>query len=97
MRRDPIGVIAALIFLVVRGVLLWFIVPTGTVAWFFGLEWLRTKPASLGAFLGWLDYNISFVITRGPLRFAFPDSPMKWIPARDRAEVKHRIGFLDLA
>ena len=96
MRRGPLGVLGAFLLLTVRGVLLWLIIPVGALVWLLTLQAARKKPVSLGAYLGWLDNNIVFVLVRGPFRLSFPDSPVTWIPASARFTVTHRIRFFDL-
>ena len=95
MRRNAAGVLGALL-LTFRGVLLWIIIPVGTLSWLLGIQWVGKNGVSLGALLGWLDLNTTFVLARGLLRPLFPDATAKWIPASERSRVTHRIGMGDL-
>ena len=96
MRNDPIGVLGAFLLLTIMTALFWLIIPIGAFVWLLTLEATRRRPASLGAYLGWLTNNIVFVLVRGPFRLSFPDSPVKWIPASERSGVTNRIRFSDL-
>lgn len=95
MRPNALGAIGALLFLIVRGALLWFIVPLGALVWLLSFQWIGRERVSLGAFLGWLDNNFAFALVRGLFRPAFPTSKIAWIPARERSQVTHRIGWTD--
>lgn len=92
MKLNAGGVVAAFVVLAIRGALLWLIIPIGTLFWIVTLQGLGKTPVSLGAFLGWLDNNLAFRLVRGPLSPLFPTAPVKWVPARERAKVTHRIG-----
>lgn len=95
MRPNAIGVLGALLFLFVRGAMLWFIVPVGALVWLITFQWIGKDRASLGAFLGWLDNNFAFALIRGPFRPASPTSTIAWIPASEISTVTHRIGWTD--
>ena len=86
----------ALALLAIRGFLLWLVIPLGTLAWAVSFQALRTPAVTLGAYLGWIDNNIAFLLVNGPFSMSFPNSPVRWIPSANRAAVKHRIGFSDL-
>lgn len=92
MKPGFFGVAAAVVVLSIRGALLWLLVPVGTLIWAFGFQWLGENRSSLGAFLGWLDLNLAFVLIQGPFSSLFPTAPAKWIPASERSKVTHRIG-----
>ena len=95
MRPGTVGIIGAFGFLAIRGFLLWLVVPLGALVWLFSAQWLRTPQVTLGAYLGWIDNNLAFLLVRGPFSVSFPNSPVRWVPSKDRAAVKHRIGFTD--
>jgi hypothetical protein len=88
----PVGPVAGMLLLVIRGILLWVLVPVGSVAWLLTLVRMR-RP--LGEFLGWLDSNLIFLLERTVLRPLFPQPTQNWIPASEISAVKHRIGVLD--
>ena len=96
MERSLFGRIGAVALLATRGVLLWFVVPFGFLAWLLTAQWALTPRVSLGAFLGWLDWNLAVMLVRGPFEAAFPNVTIEWMPARDRGRVLHRIGAGDL-
>ena len=91
-----LGTIGALAFLTIRGILLWLIVPLGALIWVLTLQQLRETRVSLGAFLGWIDNNVAFVLVRGPFEPVFPTTRIAWIPTSKRSTVVHRIGVGDL-
>jgi len=96
LRPGVVGTVGAFMLLTVRGFLLWLVIPFGTLAWGVSLQALRTPAVSLGAYLGWIDNNIAFLLVNGPFSLSFPHSPVRWVASKDRAAVKHRIGFTDL-
>jgi type IV secretory pathway TrbD component len=93
VRRNAFGLVAALAVLVIHGVLLWIIVPLGTLVWLVTLQPLARPAVTLGAFLGWIDNNIAFVLARVLFRPMFPDADVAWVRTRDRHAIKHRISF----
>lgn len=95
MRRNAFGLVAALAVLVIHGVLLWIIVPLGTLVWALTLQALARPRVPLGVFLGWIDNNVAFVLARVLFRPMFPDADVAWVRTRDRHAVKHRISFGD--
>lgn len=88
--------IIQLLFLVIHGVVLWVLVPLGTVAWALGSPWLVGRHVSLGKFLGWLDLNFSASLVRGLLSPGFRGTSLTWVSPREMRSVTHRVGFLDL-
>jgi len=96
VRPKPLEIIGALLLLLIRGTLLWFLIPLAALVWMLTLEWARRKGASLGAFLGWMDINMNFLLGRGPLRPFFRGLTFTWVPFAERAGVTHRIGKWDL-
>jgi hypothetical protein len=79
----------------VYSILLWLVMPLGTLVWLFTLQILRTPAVSLGAYLGWISNNVAFVMVRSLWRPFFPTATVAWIPASDRAAVTH-LRFSDL-
>ena len=92
MSSLPVGPVAGMLLLVIRGILLWVLVPVGCVAWLLTILWTR-RP--LGEFLGWLDSNLVVLLERSVLRPFFPQPTQNWVPASRMSTVKHRIGVLD--
>ena len=89
--------LAGITLLVIRGVLLWIVVPLTICAWLPALFWLRRRGVNLGQFLGWVDLNFVACLQRTVLRPLFR-SPIAWVPARLMPEVTHRLDALrDLA
>lgn len=96
MGPDAFGLIGAVLAYVIHGALLWLLVPIGTLVWLVTAQGMGPERVSPGAFLGWLDNNVAFILARGPLRVFLPTAPVKWIPASERSRVTHRIRFGDL-
>ncbi|UOQ90856.1 hypothetical protein MUN74_08140 [Agromyces endophyticus] len=85
--------VAQLLLLVIRGILLWVMVPAGV------LSWMVLGPmtnASLGACLGWFDLNLIAFVQRGLLRLVIRDPQAKWVPLAEMRATKHRIVFLGM-
>lgn len=93
MSSRTISPVGGLLLLVIRGALLWFLVPVGFAAWLLTVLWTRRPP---GQFLGWLDWNFVVLLQRTVLRPFFPIPTVNWVSARGMSTVEHRIGVLDL-
>lgn len=87
---------AGFVLLMLRGVLLWIVVPIGILAWLFLGVILPRRGVTMGQFLGWLDLNLIAVIERTVLR-RWVRSPLPWTPAADLPKVTHRVRALDPA
>jgi hypothetical protein len=90
------GVVGSVLVLVIRGVLLWAIVPLTFAVWLLTLLWTIPRQINFGAMLGWVDINFQMILTRGPFRLSFRESKAEWVPLRDMATVRHRVWFSDL-
>jgi hypothetical protein len=88
--------IAGLFLLVVRGVLLWLVIPIGSIAWVLTLSLPFRRGVSLSHFLAWIDINLLAVVQKTLLCPLIPQPTVKSIPAASIAKVTHRIGALDL-
>jgi len=55
-----------LLFLSIRGVLLWLLVPFAALSWLCVHSWLQG--ATLRQSICWYEMNVNLVIARGPLR-----------------------------
>lgn len=82
-----------LLILVIRGVLLWILVPLAVISWIV-LFWI-TK-ASLGACLGWFDLNLNALLQRVVLRPLIRNPPASWVALSKMISTEHRIAFLAL-
>jgi len=88
--------VSRLLLLLVRGVLLWVVVPVSAVVWLCLAIRLRRRGVGLGRFLGWVDLNLVAALQRTVLRPFFP-SPLRWTRWREIETVTHRVGRLDPA
>jgi hypothetical protein len=97
----PIGLTtsftAGLALLLVRGLLLWLVVPMGFLVWVFGWPYWFSRQVELGAFLGWLDLNTIALLQRTLLRPLFRAARLPWTPLHEAAELVHCISFVDPA
>jgi hypothetical protein len=91
-RRLPLPV--ALLLLLVRGLLLWLVVPVTFVGWLAAWPILRRRKIRLGQLLGWMDLNLIAAIEHSILRPLLA-SPFPWTPAKELPNISHRIGLLD--
>jgi len=88
--RSPVG---GFVLLLVRGLLLWLVVPVAACVWLILAVHLRRR-VGLGQFIGWVDLNLIACLERGALRLFFP-TPAKWIPWSELAHVTHRLRWRD--
>lgn len=97
--RSPelrLPLLTGLIILLVRGVLLWLVVPLAFLFWLIGwLHWHRRR-VSLGKMLGWADVNLIAVIQRSLLR-PLVRYPLARTPLAELPTVTHRIRTIDPA
>ena len=92
-RRIPLGSVA---LLVVRGVLLWLVVPVGACVWLILALPLRRHGVGFGAFFGWVDLNLLAFLRRSlfrPISETRPD----WVHPRELTRITHRLRILDPA
>ena len=75
--REALGDLSALAPLLVRGILLWIIIPIGFALWLLAVS--STVRPGLGEFLGWLDLNLIAALHRAMVR------PLNQIKSRVRA------------
>ena len=90
--REALGDLSALALLLVRGILLWIIIPIGFALWLLALSW--TVRPGLGEFLGWLDLNLIAALHRAMVR-PLNGSRAEFVPARLIQTVTHRIHVVD--
>lgn len=78
-----------------RGLIIWILVPLEALVWTFGCYWFLKQRVGLGRFLGWMDANL-WVLLLG-ISFATVDGEqLKEIPYRDIQTVTHRLGGMGL-
>lgn len=58
--------IAAVLLLIVRGFVLWFLIPLSTVAWLLVHSW--AQKATLGQAICWYDWNFIALLLLAPFR-----------------------------
>ncbi len=87
---------AGFALLLIRGVLLWAVIPLAACAWVPAALWLRRRGVRFGHFLGWVDLNLIAFLARIVLR-PFFRVPPTWVPASAMSQVTHRVNGLDLA
>ena len=87
--------LAGTVLLLIRGWLLWIVVPLSAIAWGLTLYWQIRKGISLGLFLGWIDNNFVIILERSLLLALFPETTHSWVAFTDITTVQHRIGHDD--
>ncbi|HEY2640706.1 MAG TPA: hypothetical protein VGI66_12590 [Streptosporangiaceae bacterium] len=92
--RNPF--IAGLLLLLVRGVLLWAVIPVAMCLWPFAYPGLRKHGVRFGEFLGWVDLNLMASLSQIVLRPLFRD-PLPWVAWREMPHVTHRVRWIDPA
>jgi hypothetical protein len=76
----------ALVLLLLRGVLLWIVIPAGFVAWLFFHSWIQR--ATLGGCLAWYDVNLIAFLQRVLLRQFIPKPTVEWVPVRAMTDAR---------
>jgi hypothetical protein len=87
-------ILSLLALFLIRGFLLWLVIPTGTLWWTITWPLQRRRRVRLGQFLGWADLNLVAAIQRTILR-PLVQNPAKWFPLRAVPQVTHRIHWAD--
>ncbi len=87
---------AGFCLLVVRGFLLWFLVPLAFLAWLAVHSWLQKS--RLKHSLAWYDRNVVVALLKGPFRVLVDaEQPPGFVPlSRMRTYAAHTIGIMDL-
>jgi glycerol-3-phosphate acyltransferase PlsY len=89
-----VAIVGGFLLLLVRGVLLWLIIPFAVICWLLSWPWLQDRDIMLAHILGWLDLNLIAALTHSLLlplvRRAAPFQPL-----REMGEVTHRIRGVD--
>lgn len=89
-RGQTAAVVGGVAFLLVRGVLLWLVVPVGFVWWLVAWPWFRSRRVRLGQVLGWLDLNLIAAISHTAFR-PLLRQPARYWTTDEMATVTHRI------
>jgi hypothetical protein len=87
------SVVGGFAVLVVRGFLLWVVVPIATCSWMVMKVVGRVRGVTLGQFIGWCDINLIAGIQRSVMR-PVVRWPADWVPASAMPEVTHRVSLL---
>jgi len=93
--RDGVGFF---LLLVIRGVLLWIVIPVAALAWFVRLPFalVRRRRVTIGQMLGWADLNLMASLEASTLR-PITRERSAFVPWRDAPTVSHRVSLLDPA
>lgn len=86
--------LAGITLLLLRGILLWLVVPITVLVWVPTSLRLHRRGVTLGQFLGWVDLNLIALLAHTLLRPLFRDPP-PWVPVVEMPGVTHRVGLLD--
>lgn len=90
--REALGAMGAIALLLVRGLLLWIMIPIGIMLWLLIFGW--SARVGLGTFLGWLDLNLVAALQRVLLHPVGGQSSMQkveFVPVRQVQAVSHRL------
>ncbi|MFF2271260.1 hypothetical protein ACFVTX_03250 [Agromyces sp. NPDC058136] len=82
-----------LVMLLVRGLLLWVVIPLAAVSWV-ALGPITT--ASLGACIGWFDLNLYVLLQRVVVRPLTQEAALAWVPLAEMKTTEHRITLLGI-
>jgi hypothetical protein len=88
------NVVSGLLLLLVRGVLLWLVVPLAVVAWILLWPLMRRRNVRVGSLVGWADLNLIAALQRSLCRFG-TKNPLSWTPWVELPEVTHRVRLTD--
>lgn len=95
-RGQVAAAVGGVAFLVVRGVLLWLVVPAGVIWWLVAWARFRSRRVRLGQVLGWLDLNLVAAISHTVFR-PLLQQPARYWTADEMSTVTHRILAADPA
>jgi hypothetical protein len=87
--------LAGIALLVLRGALLWAVIPLAACAWVPAAPWLHARGIRFMQFVGWADLNLIAFLARIVLR-PFFRAPPQWVPATAIRQVTHRVTAPDL-
>lgn len=90
------SVIGGLVVLLLRGILLWVVIPIAALTWVIvGLR-LRRRGVRFAQYLGWVDLNLIAVLQRTVAR-PLVRYPTDRVPAKSMPQVTHRLRAIDPA
>ncbi|MFC9919811.1 hypothetical protein [Agromyces binzhouensis] len=92
---SALGGISVFALLVVRGLLLWIVIPVGFIAWLLFGWVLGVGP---GQFLGWVDLNLIAALQRVLVHRVNGEWPMPrvaFVPIGKLRSILHRVSVLD--
>jgi hypothetical protein len=95
-RPGLLGLIFGFALLMIRGVLLWVVIPATLVLWLALWPLLRAKKVRLGQLVGWVDLNLIATIEHTILR-PLTRTPRSWVALRELPNVTHRVALEDPA
>ena len=95
-RSQGVAAIGGVAFLVVRGVLLWLVVPVGFIWWLIAWPRFRSRRVRLGQVVGWLDLNLIAAISHMIFRPLIREPARYWTPG-EMSAVTHRVLAADPA
>ena len=93
--RDALGDVGILALLLIRGLLLWVLIPVGLLLWILVFSW--SARVSLGTFLRWLDLNLMAALQRMLVLPVSGQSSMRrieFVSARQIQSVSHRVNLV---
>ena len=90
--RAPL--VSGLVLLSLRGVLLWIVVPIGSLSWVAFWPLMRRNRIGLAQFIGWVDLNLVAGLQRSILR-PLVRHALPWTPVAALPGVTHRVGWID--
>jgi len=82
------------LLVLIRGFLLWVVVPLGAAVWLVSWPYWRIKKIGVGQLLGWVDLNLVATLQRSIFRPVCLN-PLSMINWREIGEVTHRVTTLD--
>lgn len=82
MSRIELNPVAVFVWLMLRGIYLWAVLPIAAVCGFCAHRYLTRHDASVGQIVGWLDMNIMAAIFHTVFRPLRNSVQVPWIPIR---------------
>ena len=84
----------SLCLLVLRGFLLWFVVPLALLSWVLGWPYWRYRHIRARQLVGWADFNLIALLQRTILR-PFIRVRLEWLSLRRASTLDHRVRLTD--
>ena len=92
-----LSVVAGVSLLMLRGILLWVVVPVAAIVWIISFPIWRRRGFGLGVFLAWADLNLIAFLERTILRPMTVGARIEYPSLSEARASGHRIRFLDPA